>query len=256
MPTWDSEQYLKFEKERTQPSIDLVSKIQIDSPKNIVDVGCGPGNSTAVLKSHWPSANISAFDNSSEMLQHARKTDPTIDWFQADITSWIPDKKYDLIFSNAVFQWVPDHEIIFPKFVSFLNDGGALAVQMPAHFDSPLHELLVKVSENEKWKHITSKARKRLEMKNPEFYYDFLAPIVSKIDIWKTEYYHEVDSVHSIIEWFRGTGMRPFLEALNNESDKLDFEDELFREYEKVYKKRINKKVLMPFRRFFFVGYK
>ena len=256
MPTWDSELYLKFEKERTQPSYDLVSRIEIHTPKYIVDVGCGPGNSTAVLKSHWPYAKISAFDNSSEMLDRAIHTDSTIEWFQADVSTWFPEKKYDLIFSNAVFQWIPDHEIILPKLISFLSDNGAFAVQMPAHCDSPLHKLLIKVSRNEKWKDLTSKARNRLKMKTPEFYYDLLAPIVSKIDIWQTEYYHEIESVTSIIEWFRGTGMRPFLEALDNESNKLDFEKELLTNYQKVYKTRVNKKVLLPFRRFFFIAYK
>ncbi len=256
MPSWDAQQYVKFKRERTQPSLDLVSRIEVDIPNTIVDIGCGPGNSTAVLRSRWPGAEISAFDSSPEMLALARKSDSSISWFEADASTWLPERKYDLIFSNAALQWLPNHEQLFPRLLSIVSQTGALAIQMPAYYDSPLHKQLIDVSKNTAWADATAPARSRLSMRPPEFYYDLLGDSASKIDIWQTAYYHEMDSVESILEWFRGTGMRPFLDALQNPEDKSRFESELLDRYRQVYLKRDNGKVLLPFRRFFLIAYK
>lgn len=172
MPVWDTNQYLKFKNERTQPSFDLINRIQVSNPKKIVDIGCGPGNSTAVLEQRWPDAKIDGFDSSPEMLKIASNSSPTINWFQADAANWAPSDKYDVIYSSAVLQWVPNHDHLVPRLMRFLNNGGALAVQMPAYYDSPLHQLLLEVARLPKWHEATKSACNLLSLKTPSFYYD------------------------------------------------------------------------------------
>ncbi|WP_339727834.1 trans-aconitate 2-methyltransferase [uncultured Gimesia sp.] len=255
MPVWDADQYLKFQRERTQPAVDLAARIQLESPGRIVDVGCGPGNSTAVLASRFPEARLSGLDSSAEMLETAQASNAEVNWFQADVTTWEPEENFDLIFSNAVLQWVPDHQTVFPRLVRFLNPGGALAVQLPAHYGSPLHQCVVNVSELLQWKDATANARQRLATGSRSFYYDLLAPLTTKIDLWETEYIHIMESAEAILEWFRGTGLRPYLEALADDDQRSQFEQELLARYRDAYPIQQNGKVLFPFRRLFIVAY-
>jgi len=255
MPTWDTEQYLKFKDERTQPTFDLISRIQINDPKNIVDVGCGPGNSTSVIKQRWPAANIDGFDSSEEMLEIASKSNSNINWFQEDVANWESNTQYDIIYSSAVLQWVPNHKKLIPKLMGFINKGGALAVQLPAHYESPLHQLLLDVARLPKWEVATKNACDLLSLKPPSFYYDLLAPLSSKAEMWETIYIHIMDSAQAIVEWFEGTGIRPFMECLPNPDDRNEFKMELLKRYERVYNQQQNGKVLFPFRRFFFIAY-
>ncbi|MCA9016219.1 MAG: trans-aconitate 2-methyltransferase [Planctomycetaceae bacterium] len=255
MPVWDADQYLKFQRERTQPAVDLAARVQLESPGRIVDVGCGPGNSTAVLVSRFPEAELSGLDSSLDMLKTARASNAKVNWFQADVISWEPEEKYDLIFSNAVLQWVPDHATVFPRLMRFLNPGGALAVQLPAHYASPLHRCVVEVSALPEWREATANARQRLVSESRWFYYDLLAPLATKIDLWETEYMHIMENVEAILEWFRGTGLRPYLEALSDEIQQAQFEAELLERYRDAYPLQQNGKVLFPFRRLFVVAY-
>ncbi|WP_417397384.1 methyltransferase domain-containing protein [Gimesia chilikensis] len=170
MPVWDADQYLKYQRERTQPAIDLAARVELASPERIVDVGCGPGNSTVVLAQRFPGAELSGLDSSAEMLETAQETLPDVHWFQADITTWEPDEAFDLLFSNAVLQWVPDHEAIFPRLMSFLKPGGALAVQLPAHYASPLHRCVIELSQLPDWHDVTAAARQTLGCESRSFY--------------------------------------------------------------------------------------
>ncbi|EDL58993.1 trans-aconitate 2-methyltransferase [Gimesia maris] len=256
MPVWDADQYLKYQRERTQPAIDLAARVRLEAPRRIVDVGCGPGNSTAVLSRRWPQAELSGLDSSAEMLETARESQPAVHWFQVDISSWEPETKYDLIFSNAVLQWVPDHEAIFPRLMSFLVPGGALAVQLPMHYDSPLHYLVKEVSERPEWSEQTAEARQALGSESRLFYYDLLAPQSSELELWETEYIHIMENVEAILEWFRGTGLRPYLQALPDDRDRARFETELLERYRAAYPLQANGKVLFPFRRLFIVSYR
>lgn len=255
MPVWDADQYLKFQQERTQPAIDLAARVQFKSPGRIVDVGCGPGNSTAVLAARFPKADLSGLDSSADMLATARASNEEIHWFQADVTTWEPEEEYDLIFSNAVLQWVPDHQTVFPRLMRFLNPGGALAIQLPAHYASPLHRCVVDVSELPEWRDATENARQRLISETRSFYYDLLSPLAARIDLWETEYIHTMESVEAILEWFRGTGLRPYLEALPDDNQRVRFETELLSRYRDAYPTQANGKILFPFRRLFIVAY-
>lgn len=255
MPAWDATQYLKFQQERTQPAIDLASRIQLEAPARVIDVGCGPGNSTAVLANRFPEASLSALDSSAEMLTVARASNPDVNWFQADITAWEPEEPYDLIFSNAVLQWVPDHAAVFPRLMRFLKPGGALAVQLPAHYSSPVHRCAVELSKQPEWCETTENARQRLISESRAFYYDLLAPQAARIDLWETEYIHIMESVEAILDWFRGTGLRPYLEALADDAERSRFELELLERYRAAYPVQVDGKVLYPFRRLFIVAY-
>ncbi|KAA0139033.1 methyltransferase domain-containing protein [Gimesia chilikensis] len=256
MPVWDADQYLKYQRERTQPAIDLAARVELASPERIVDVGCGPGNSTVVLAQRFPGAELSGLDSSAEMLETAQETLPDVHWFQTDITTWEPDEAYDLLFSNAVLQWVPDHETIFPRLMSFLKPGGALAVQLPAHYASPLHRCVVELSQLPDWHDATAAARQALGCESRSFYYDLLAPLSSQLELWETEYIHVMESVEAILEWFRGTGLRPYLEALPDAATRDRFEAELLKRFAIAYPLQQNGNVLFPFRRFFMVAYR
>ncbi len=256
MSTWDTEQYLKFKNERTQPFYDLISRIQISNPESIVDVGCGPGNSTFVIEQRWPNADISGFDSSTEMLKIATETSSKVNWFQADVKDWRPDTHYDVIFSNAALHWISDHERLLPKLMSYLNNEGALAVQMPAHYNSPSHQLLLEVAKQPEWCSFTESACQLLSMEPQSFYYNVLDPLASKVEMWETEYVHIMDNVETIIEWFHSTGLRPFMESLPRREDKEKFKHELLAKYNVAYPQQQNGKVLFPFRRFFFIAYK
>jgi len=256
MPTWDSALYSKFLKERTQPAIDLASKIECSNPVSIIDVGCGPGNSTRVLKELWPQAKIAGFDSSAEMLAQARASSQEIDWFQSSVEDWNPATTYDIIFSNAVLQWVDAHDRLLLRLMNHLNDKGVLAVQLPAHYHSPLHQQLIAVAKMPAWASYTVEACDRLSMAPPTYYYDLLAPIASRVDMWETQYFHVMDSVERIVEWFRGTGLRPFLEALPDDQSRKAFEQNILEKYQACYPVQKNGKVLLPFNRFFFIAYR
>jgi trans-aconitate 2-methyltransferase len=137
MPNWNPDQYLKFANERTQPSIDLAARINVENPKSIIDIGCGPGNSTRVLRQRWPESRISGLDSSVEMIKKAKEDFPELEWITADASTFKFDKKYDIVFSNAALQWMPAHELLLRRLMEILNANGALAVQVPANKESP-----------------------------------------------------------------------------------------------------------------------
>lgn len=151
MPNWNPDQYLKFADEWTQPFVDLAARIDVRNPKSIIDVGCGSGNSTQVLRQRWPNAKISGHDSSVEMIKKAKEDFPDDEWLIGDATDFNFDGKFDIVFSNAAIQWMPDHGSLLPRLLENVNHGGALAVQVPANNGSPLHQALLTVSSSWKW---------------------------------------------------------------------------------------------------------
>ena len=257
MMEWNSSLYLKYGTERTQPAIDLASRIAVENPKRIIDLGCGPGNSTAVLQMQWPEAKLTGLDSSENMIELAKKEYPGIKWIKEDIADWSPHRKYDIIFSNAALQWLSNHDQLFSTFVDRLNQSGVLAVQVPYHYEkSPLHQAVVEVSKQSQWTKNMDLARGALTQETASFYYDVLSPLCRKIDIWETTYFHIMNSPKAILEWISGTGLRPFIESLTSTSDQSLFKEKLLEKITKAYPRQKNGKILFPFRRQFIVASK
>lgn len=258
MSAWDAELYLRFSDERTRPSVDLAARIEVFHPERIIDLGCGPGNSTAVLRRRWPKAHITGLDSSPEMIAAASGSYPQEEWLIGDIAAWSARIAFDVVFSNAALQWVPMHSVLFPHLFNQVAPGGALAAQMPAHshFNSPLHQAILETAGDKSWRHLMATALNAMSKEPPSFYYNLLQPLAARLDIWETGYYHVVDSPQSLVEWFRGTGLRPFLSALENEGQRKEFEKQLLERYTQAYPPQNDGRILFPFRRLFIIAYK
>ncbi len=255
MSRWDADLYLRFAEERTQPAIDLLSRIGLASPHRIIDLGCGPGNSTALLRERWPQAEITGLDRSPEMIAAARKAYCAGRWIVGDISTWSDAAPFDVIFSNAALQWVPEHAALLPRLLSMVAAGGVLAVQMPRHFRSPVHQLMLDISCRPEWSERLAAARTAIHVEPPAFYYDLLAPRAARVDLWETEYLHVMESPAAILAWIRGTGLRPYLEALADDTERGRFEELLLAGLETAYSRRPDGRVLFPFNRLFVIAY-
>jgi len=215
MHSWDAGQYLCFGAERTRSAFDLLARIDLAAPRHIVDLGCGPGNSTVLLRERWPEAAITGLDSSADMLEAARRDHPGIDFVTGDIAAWAPDERYDLVFSNAALQWVGDHERLLPRLIEAVAPEGALAVQMPSNYDFLTHRLMRQAAAEGPWRDRLADARPPSPVKPSDFYYDLLAPRCTRITLWETNYIQIVESIDAMIDWLRGTGLRPFLARLD-----------------------------------------
>jgi trans-aconitate 2-methyltransferase len=211
--TWSPSLYLQFEDERTRPARDLLAQVPLTDPRKVVDVGCGPGNSTTLLAARYPLAWIVGIDSSPAMLEKASQALPNARFVMADANVWMPDVETDLVFANATYQWVPHHIELFSRMLSTLRPGAVLAVQMPDNVGEPTHRLMEQVAGDARWAaRLASAARQALPA--PLMYYDALRPAASRIDVWHTIYNHVLDSPDAVVDWVRGTGLRPFIDPL------------------------------------------
>jgi len=257
MPTWDADLYLRFANERTQPAVDLTARIQLANPQRIIDLGCGPGNSTRILRQRWPAADVIGLDSSAEMIAAAEKDYPSGKWQVQDIAAWSGADgadTFDVVFSNAVLHWLPEHEVLFTRLIKRVSPGGVLAVQMPAHLESPLHGLILEIAEQPQWRERMQKPRAAIRGHTPGFYYDVLQPLAASVVLWQTEYQHVMDGPEAILDWIRGTGLRPFLEALEDRAEQQRFEALLLAGIERTYSRQADGRILFPFRRLFLVA--
>lgn len=252
---WNPELYLKFDKERIQPSIDLVSRINIDSPEKIIDIGCGPGNSTQILKVRWPDSRIIGADNSPAMIEKAKKDYSDQEWLLYDATKDEIAEKFDIVFSNATIQWIPNHAGLMVRFFNLLKEKGLIAIQLPLFWDMPLGKSIARVAENQRWASITGGIKSELfTIHGYDYYYDHLSGLFNAIDIWETHYMHIMASHFSILEMIRSTGLRPYLDRLVSDKDKKDFEELVLKSIELDYPAQKDGKVIFPFRRLFFIA--
>jgi trans-aconitate 2-methyltransferase len=256
MSAWKPNLYLQFANERTQPSIDLVSRVNVDRPRRVVDLGCGPGNSTEIVRQRWPEAQVAGLDNSPEMLAVAREKYPDQQWILADAASWQAEAPVDVVFSNAALQWVPDHARLMPHLFAQVAPGGALAFQIPSRLYSPTHQLIVEVACEAEWRTHTAAAREAFTMEHPDFYYDVLAGDAARVDMWETEYYHVMADAHAIMAWITGAALRPFVDALPDDEARERFVERVTERVVAAYPPRRNGRVLFPFRRLFVVAYR
>lgn len=255
MKDWNPEQYLKYKSERSRPAEDLIARIAVGSPGSIIDVGCGPGNVTQMLRHRWPYSEIVGVDSSESMIARAREDYPDQQWITGDAAALDPAARYDIVFTNAMLQWLPNHHALIPRLLGLVRRGGALAVQVPANHESPLHRALVSVASQEAWTRLGADRVKPLTYHEPEFYYDLLHPLAADVDLWATTYHHALGSHRELIEWYGSTGMRPYLDALPDDAHREKFRTEVLDECREEYPAHKNGKILFPFRRIFFIAY-
>jgi trans-aconitate 2-methyltransferase len=251
---WNPELYRRFEDERTRPARELLSRVPLDAPSRVYDLGCGPGNSTELLVQRFAAAQVIGTDNSEPMLASARKRLPQCQFEFSDIATWQPDAPADLVYSNAALQWVGEHETVLPRLFSQLAPGGVLALQMPDNREEPTHRLMREVAALKPFADVIGEAaRLRTKILSLTEYYDLLAPLAAHIDVWRTAYQHPMESAAKIVEWVRGTGLKPFIDPLTQ-----DQRDKFLAEYEariaKAYTPRTDGRLLLAFPRLFVVA--
>ena len=253
MSDWNSDLYLKFKAQRTQPAIDLAARLE-GEPREIIDLGCGPGNSTRVLKNRFPNAHIVGADSSENMLEKARSENPDLEFALLDIAGDLGAYrgKYDVVFSNACFQWLPNHRELFPRVFELLKSGGVLAAQIPMNYDEPIHKIIQRISESPKWSAKFPEKRIFGTLTIPE-YHDILSGLTDDFGLWQTIYCHRMPSIESIIEWYRSTGLRTYLAALSEE-EGAEFVAEISAQLEKEYPMQANGEIIFRFPRFFFIA--
>jgi trans-aconitate 2-methyltransferase len=258
MPTWDAQQYLRFENERTRPCRDLVARIALSAPGRAIDLGCGPGNSTAVLAERWPAAELTGLDSSKPMIAAARKAQSNVNWRAGDISAWAGERgeACDLVFSNAAMQWVDGHPQIFRELFDRVAPGGALAIQMPDNLDALAQRLMREMARSARWcDHFAAGPLRDWHVLDLTAYYDELAPTAAALDMWRTEYLHIMPDAAAIVDWYKGTGLRPFLEALPDDQTRGEFIAEYLEAIRLAYPPRGDGRTIFPFRRLFFIAY-
>lgn len=250
MPTWDDTQYLKFADARTRPAAELLARVPVEAPAHVVDLGCGPGNSTQLLVQRWPSADIVGVDNSAAMLSRAREALPKLTFVLSDLRSFRPDERVDVLYANAALHWVPDHAQLLPALLSMLSPGGSLAFQMPDNWHEPSHRLMRELVLH--YLPDLSVVHTHPPIESAAFYYDKLVARARLVDIWQTRYEQVMPDAAAIVEWVKGTGLRPYLEALTPEQ-RADFERDYEQEIAKAYPARADGRRLFSFPRLFVV---
>ncbi len=254
MITWDSELYLRYEKERTQPSLDLVWRIPLEAPREIIDLGCGPGNSTRVLSQRWPDAHLVGLDSSPAMIERARQRSLNAEWRVAEMQTWSEPNRFDLIFANASLHWIADHEMLTRRLLKSLKPEGILAFQLPALYHQPASQAVNELAKSPSWQAYRLHERYPFWVHQPGEYYDWLAPLSRHLEIWETVYFHEMENHQQIIEFYSSTGLKPYLDGLPSEALRERFKAEAEDAYRVLFPARTNGQVLFPFRRLFVIA--
>jgi trans-aconitate 2-methyltransferase len=256
---WDPRQYLKFADHRLRPALELLDRVPLASPEVIYDLGCGAGNVTRILAGRWPAARVFGLDNSKEMLAQAAAEPSRIDWIEGDLRTWSPAEPVDLIYSNATLHWVEDHRTLFPRLAGYLRPGGCLAVQMPLSWQSPSHRLMRQTLANggpgghALGTEALRQAVARDWVEDTEVYYDLLAGRTRSLDLWQTEYVQILEGEDPVLEWVKGTGLRPILNGLGGK-ERETFLAEYARRLRAAYPAKADGKTLYRFRRLFIVA--
>ena len=256
---WDPNQYLKFADHRLRPALELLGRVPLAAPPVIYDLGCGSGHIARLMSQQWPSATVYGVDQSPEMLAQAAAEPSPVHWLEADIRDWVPREAPDLIYSNATLQWLDGHRDLFPRLMGYVNPGGCLAVQMPLSWDMPSHRLMRYTLEHGGpngalvGDATVLAAVRRKWVEDAEVYYDLLSPLGKRLDIWETEYLQVLTGQNPVLEWVKGTGLRPILNGLG-ETDRRVFLDAYQRALRDAYPQRPGGQTLYPFRRLFIVA--
>ncbi|GAB7127857.1 trans-aconitate 2-methyltransferase [Silvimonas sp. JCM 19000] len=251
--TWSARQYSAFEAERTRPVRDLVAAIPPLEVRRAVDLGCGPANSTEVLAERFPAAHIVGIDSSDDMLRAARQRLPNAHFELADIADWHAAAAVDVILANASLQWLPDHATLYPRLLQQLQPGGVLAIQTPDNLDEPAHVLMREVAAAGPWADRIAAAQQR-PRHDARFYHELLRPYCRNVDIWRTTYYHALPGgPAAIVDWFKSTGLRPFLAPLTPDEQAV-YLARYLAAITQAYPALADGSVLLPFPRLFIVA--
>lgn len=251
---WSATQYSRFENERTRPAIDLVAAIPCESPRIAVDLGCGPGNSTEVLAARYPMASITGIDNSDDMIRAARERLPQLSFELADIAGWKADRGVDVILANASLQWLPDHAELYPHLLAQLAQGGCLAVQTPDNLSEPPHRIAQELAASASWADRIGQVR-HPDRHEAAWYYALLKPLCLRVDVWRTTYFHALPNHSAVVEWFKGSALRPYLAPLNG-SEREAFLAQYLSAIATAMPALGDGAVLLPFPRLFVVAQK
>ncbi|SER42097.1 trans-aconitate 2-methyltransferase [Streptomyces sp. yr375] len=259
-PSWDPAQYLRHAGHRARPFTDLLARVPDlpGDPPRIGDLGCGPGTLTAHLADRWPTARVTGYDNSPRMLADAAAhAGARLDFAHADLTTWAPTETYDLLVSNAALHWVPGHLEALPGWLDGLAPGGALAFQVPDNLDAPLHALMRELGDTLRWKSRVAEALRSVDsVHTPAVYLDRLARLGCAADVWTTTYLHVLQGEDPVLDWAKGTGLRPALDAL---ADDPEARDAFVTEYRDLLRRAYPPTpygTVLPFRRLFTVATK
>lgn len=251
---WDPTQYLKFSDHRLRPALELLDRVPLESPKVAYDLGCGAGQIARLMAAKWPEAQVYGLDSSPDMIAQSARDPSRVNWVQADIRTWKPDRAPDLIYSNATLQWVEDHAQLFPRLVETLRPGGCLAVQLPLSWHMPSHRLMRDVLNELKLGTTALRVAVGSDwVGTSETYYDLLVGRVATLDIWEVDYLHVLEGEHPVLEWVKSTGLRPIFTGLED-GERDAFMAEYRSRLRALYPMRPNGRTLYPFRRLFIVA--
>jgi trans-aconitate 2-methyltransferase len=253
---WDPEQYGQYAAERGRPFLDLLERVEADAPRHVVDLGCGPGLLTRLLAQRWPNARVEGIDSSADMIDRAERLEAAgLEFRLGDIAEWSPEADVDVVISNAALQWVPGHEALLRRWTSVLPTGSWLAWQVPGNFDSPSHVLLRELASSPAWAAKTGEVLgHHRTMRTPSDYAQLLHDAGWTADVWETTYLHVLPGVDPVLEWMRGTGLRPVTTVLDD-ADRARFEAEYAHLLRTAYPSSPSGTVL-DFRRIFAVGHR
>jgi trans-aconitate 2-methyltransferase len=251
--SWHPERYLAFDDHRTRPAADLLARVALHAPARIVDLGCGPGNSTALLAARWPDADLVGVDSAPAMLEKARASSVRAEWREADIAGWTPAAPVDLVFSNAALQWLPDHRMLLPRLLGHLRPGGVLAIQMPRNFQAASHVALRELAAQPPWAARLEGVLRAEPVATPAWYHELLAPLAATLEIWQTEYLQALGGEDPVLRWTESTALRPVLEALD-EGAGAAFKSAYAARLRAAYPRRPDGTTLFPFLRLFIVA--
>lgn len=252
---WEPSKYVEFGDFRNRPFFDLTSRISASAPRTVVDLGCGPGNLTATLAQRWPGAQVIGLDSSAAMISQARMLAADgVSFVEGEIADWTPEESTDVVVSNAALQWVPEHVELMARWLAALRSGAWLGVQVPGNFGAPSHVLMRELAGRPRWrKQLDGVLRHEGAVAEPEEYYELFLRGGTRVDVWETTYHQLLSGENPVLEWLRGTGLRPVLAALGTES--AAFEEE-FEQLLAVAYPPGEFGTLFPFRRIFMVGEK
>jgi trans-aconitate 2-methyltransferase len=252
---WDPQQYRRFGDERSRPFFDLLARVGAERPRHVVDLGCGPGELTATLAARWPSATVIGVDSSPAMIEAAQAGRPTggeLSFQLGDATDWQPDAPVDVLVANAVLQWLPGQLEVLARWAGLLSAGGWLAVQAPGNFDQPGHVIMRELAASARWRPLLEGVVLNRQAGDPADYLGLLAGAGCETDAWETTYLHVLPGDNPVLDWYKGTGLRPVIDAL-----PADLAAEFIAEYgdrvRQAYPARPYGTVL-PFRRVFVVA--